>query len=126
LRGKSKTTYIFFAFLDSADQSGEEITLALLKKHETSGAKLLHIKFDETVHKFLQSLTNSVVEKDIVKSSSDWLQRENFKFNASTIVEELGTKAVVLISSLTSALLKIEAHDLFVELSKLKEHGKTK
>jgi hypothetical protein len=61
-----------------------------------------------------------------VKRPSDWLQPESFKFNAETLVDELGIKAVVLISSLASALLKIDAHDLFVELSKLKEHGKTK
>jgi hypothetical protein len=87
---------------------------------------VLHILFDETDHKSFQFLTNSVVRRDIVKRPSDWLQPENFKFSAATMVEELGFKAVVLISSLASALLKIEAHNLFVELSKLKEHGRNK
>lgn len=115
-----------FFFLDSADQSGEEITQAFLRKHEQNGAKVLHIQFDETDHKSFGCLTNSVVRRDIVKRPSDWLQPDNFKFNATTMVEELGFKAVVLISSLASALLKIEAHNLFVELSKLKEHGTNK
>lgn len=99
--------------------------MAILKKHETNGAKVLHIQFDEADYNSFQQLTNSIVRKDLVTSPSDWLRPENFKFNASVIVEDLGYKAVVLISSLSSALLKIDAHDLFLEFSKLKEHRTT-